>query len=1087
MPAEIAAIPEPGQAVLVRGRPGAVREVRAHTGDAAASHLVDVEYLDGWEFPAEDAVLWEAEIDARILQGGGLPRVGDGLQPDSPERFGAFCDALRWSSVARIPGLTSDRPPLISPWESAVAPESYQLYPVLKALEMPRVTLLLADDVGLGKTVEAGLVLRELLARRRIRRVLVICPASLQLQWHDELSSKFGLEFVVVDRAATVDVQREYGMDANPWAVTPRAITSMDFLRQPDVLAAFLAAAQRVERGHALAWDMLIVDEAHNLAPQGFSERSDRARMLGEVAHHAEHRLFLTATPHNGFTASFSGLLEQLDPVRFRQISELNDSERDQVGLVMVRRLKSELNERALRRGEVPPFTDRSVSGLPFSLSPQELRLVDALRAYRRAGNAALATLGHRERSVGRFVFSLLTKRLLSCPYAFARTWWKHTDGYGAAASLAEAEVAQARAESQTADDEEKARREEDVARQGAGWLSAHDQALRAVREDVSAALMDLGWGPEVVDEPLDPQTVTAGTKFPPDGKWAAMREWLDDRLREGGQLSDAERAIWFTEYKDTLDYLLVRLVGEGYEAPQIRSLFGGSSLRERAEVRDSFNEPVDPIRILVATDVAAEGLNFQTSCRYVVHYEVPWNPMRLEQRNGRVDRHGQARDVTAFHFTSNEDEDIKFLDYVVNKVDKVRSDLGSVGEVIDRSLEERFADEQLTTEELERRIELVRDHAAQRTDLRGSDETIDERSGERAAALFDATAGSLRISSDRLQRLLTVAATLDQGEVKPTGDGAIKFHKSPPSWQRTVDASLRIEKPGAKGALPRLVFSSDALTEVTAAGRRVYRERADTQLMRLAHPVMRQATATLRRRLWEERPGFRRFTIGAHPSLDAPTVVVPYLLTLVNELREPIHAELIELALRLGELGTEEVNAPEGEALPIGTAGDVDRWNAWLEERWDGFIDVLAIAVDAREDDLRSRAESLLPVLLKDERAYQDKLFKGRLKELDDERGDQGRTRLRREIDRLEEATRQLTFDPEIRHKREEELRQRKEQLEGEQYRRVEERRARLRARIERDREHLLVDVLPRRFTLARCTLTPVAVALLVPEGSTP
>ena len=95
--------------------------------------------------------------------------------------------------------------------------------------------------------------------------------------------------------------------------------------------------------------------------------------------------------------------------------------------------------------------------------------------------------------------------------------------------------------------------------------------------------------------------------------------------------------------------------------------------MAERAEVRESFNEATDPIRLLVATDVASEGLNLQTSCRYVVHYEVPWNPMRLEQRNGRVDRHGQARDVTAFHFTSDEDEDVKFLDYVVHKVDKVR------------------------------------------------------------------------------------------------------------------------------------------------------------------------------------------------------------------------------------------------------------------------------------------------------------------------------------------------------------------------------------------------------------------------------
>lgn len=1086
MTTQTAAIPEPGQAVLVRGRPAAVRDVRAQTGNEAAAHLVEVEYLDGWEFPGEDTVLWEAEIDARVLQGGGLPRVGDGLDPDPPERFAAFCDALRWSSVARLPGLTSEGPALISPWESAVAPEPYQLYPVLKALEMPRVTLLLADDVGLGKTVEAGLVLRELLGRRRIRRVMVICPASLQLQWRDELSSKFALDFTVLDRAATVDVQREYGMDANPWAVTPRSITSMDFLRQPDVLAAFLAAANRLERGHALAWDLLVVDEAHNLAPQGFSERSDRAKMLAEVAQHAEHRLFLTATPHNGFTASFSGLLEQLDPVRFRQTSELNDAERGQVDLVMVRRLKSELNERAERRGEVSPFTDRGVKGIPFKWSPDELRLVEALREYRRAGNAVLATLGHRERSVGRFVFSLLTKRLLSSPYSLARTWWKHIEGYADAVSIEEAEVAQVRAERQTADDEEKARREEDVVRQGAGWLSRHEQALRAAREEVSDALVALGWGREVVDAPLDPQAARATTTFPPDGKWDAIRSWFDEQLRPDGELTDEERAIWFTEYKDTLDYLLARLTAEGYGVPQVRSLFGGSSFAERAEVRESFNEAADRIRLLVATDVAAEGLNLQTSCRYVVHYEVPWNPMRLEQRNGRVDRHGQARDVTAFHFTSDEDEDVKFLDYVVNKVDKVRSDLGSVGEVIDRGLEERFADEQLSTEEMDRRVELVREHAAQRTDLPEPEASIDERAGDGAAAALAATAESLRIDPESLERLLIVAVKLDQGEVRPTGDGAVKLHRSPPSWQRTVDASLRLDKPGARGALPRLVFDSGALMQLTPAGRHVYRERADTRLMRLAHPVMRRATATLRRRLWEERPDLRRFTIATHPDVHTPTLIVPSLLAIVNELREAVHAELLELALRIGDQH-EVIAAPKGDPQQLPDA-DVDAWRAWIEDLWDDLADELEAVRTQREQELRVAAEGLLPTLLKDERTYQDKLFKNRLKELDDERGDKGRERLRRNIEREEAALAQLSFDPHdpVRLAREESLRAMRTQLEGEEYRRVEERRARLRARIEREREHLLDDVLPRRFQLARCALTPVAVALLVPQGST-
>jgi hypothetical protein len=300
------------------------------------------------------------------------------------------------------------------------------------------------------------------------------------------------------------------------------------------------------------------------------------------------------------------------------------------------------------------------------------------------------------------------------------------------------------------------------------------------------------------------------------------------------------------------------------------------------------------------------------------------------------------------------------------------------------------------------------------------------------------------------------------------------------------VDSSLRIQKAGAKGAMPRLVFSSDALMHKTPEGRHVYRERSDTRLMRLAHPVMRRATSTLRRRLWEPRADLRRYTIATHPQVDAPTLVIPSLLTLVNELREPVHAELIDLAVRLDDDEPVPVDAPLDDTDPL-APGLVDAWRAWLENRWDEVADDLDRLRAEREAELRARAERLLPGLLKEELGYQDKLFKNRLKELDDERGQKGRDRLRRQIEKLEEKTRQLTFDPELRHEREEELRQLKEQLEGEEYRRVEERRARLQARIAREREHLVDEVLPRRFALARCTLTPVAVALVVPEGASP
>ncbi len=211
---------------------------------------------------------------------------------------------------------------------------------------MPRVSLLLADDVGLGKTIEAGLIMAELILRRRVRRILILCPASLRSQWKQEMLEKFSLSFDIVDRPATHKLQRSLGLDANPWPTFSRIITSYDYLKQPDVLEQFRAACRAPKGSPHLAWDLLVVDEAHNLAPASFGEDSELARMLKHLSPNFEHRLFLTATPHNGHTRSFTGLLECLDPVRStRKGDRLTEAEKRRVEQVVVRRLKREIND----------------------------------------------------------------------------------------------------------------------------------------------------------------------------------------------------------------------------------------------------------------------------------------------------------------------------------------------------------------------------------------------------------------------------------------------------------------------------------------------------------------------------------------------------------------------------------------------------------------------------------------------------------------------------------------------------------------------------------------------------------------------
>ena len=239
-------------------------------------------------------------------------------------------------------------------------------------------SLLIADDVGLGKTIEAGLVTQELILRYRARRVLIVTPADLQLQWRDEMRDKFGLDFRVVDRQLVRDLRRARGIHVNPWTHFPRLITSIDYLKGETPLRRFREALPgHGEPRYPRRFDLLIVDEAHNAAPSGrgrYATDSLRTSLLRELVPHFEHRLFLTATPHNGYLESFTALLELLDEQRFargvRPRPEL-------LGEVMVRRLSGSFRlgstghrvtrSASLRRSRSPT---RTPSAPPTPISP---------------------------------------------------------------------------------------------------------------------------------------------------------------------------------------------------------------------------------------------------------------------------------------------------------------------------------------------------------------------------------------------------------------------------------------------------------------------------------------------------------------------------------------------------------------------------------------------------------------------------------------------------------------------------------------------------------------------------------------------
>src|SRR5580693_6686144 len=309
-----------GSFVELRGRPWFVE---ALLGDGTDLQTLSLSCISDDAQGERLEVLWDAEIGATVLDEDGWRNVGSGL-PDSPEVLAAHLRTIRWRSAT-----AADRDLLQAPFRAGIRLDAYQLLPLRKALRLPRVNLLIADDVGLGKTVEAGLIARELLLRRRIDYIVISAPAAMTVQWKDELENKFGLTFDIVDRERIHELRRLRGFSVNPWTTGSRFILSHNLLADEDYVAGL-----RDVLGDFRSRALFILDEAHHAAPSGggrYAISSQLTRAVRELSECFEHRLFLTATPHNGHSNSFSALLEMLDPQRFLRGTDINPKDLEPV------------------------------------------------------------------------------------------------------------------------------------------------------------------------------------------------------------------------------------------------------------------------------------------------------------------------------------------------------------------------------------------------------------------------------------------------------------------------------------------------------------------------------------------------------------------------------------------------------------------------------------------------------------------------------------------------------------------------------------------------------------------------------------
>lgn len=677
---EIPSLPEVGQIVRVRQRLYLVERLTARPRPQDAT-LVGLSCIEDDAQGQELDVLWERELDASILTGEEWARLAQrGFDP--PEFFSAYLNTLRWNCVTSTDGSL-----LQSPFRAGIRLDAYQLEPLRKALRLPRVNLFIADDVGLGKTIEAGLIARELLMRKKVREIVVACPPSMLVQWQEELEQRFGLHFEILDKDFVARIRRQRGFGVNPWTTHSRFLISHRLL-----IDEAYAGPLRSWLGNFRPGTLFILDEAHHAAPssgQRYAIDSQITRAIQSLSSRFEHRLFLSATPHNGHSNSFTALLELLDPQRFCRGVKVVKRNLDDV---MVRRLKDDLREII---GGFPKRHVVQVDVTDLPADAPELRIAALLDQYRTLREERLASESRRTQSASGLLITGLQQRLFSSTEAFAKTLAVHRKTvrkhWEQSVPLPPAPVnLDLLADSVGADDERASFSEEALtAEADAQMEAASASTVGPTKGDSSKALFDREQ--ELLDEMAE---LADQARFQADGRIKKLAEWIRSNQLKGKAWTGI-RVIIFTEYDDTKRYLLNQLnaivSGSDRADERIAIYHGPTPADERDRIKKAFNAgPAEhPVRILIATDAAREGLNLQAHCWNLFHFDVPWNPGRMEQRNGRIDRKLQpSSDVYCHYFFYTQRPEDRVLKVLVEKTKRIQRELGSLSQVVESRLE---------------------------------------------------------------------------------------------------------------------------------------------------------------------------------------------------------------------------------------------------------------------------------------------------------------------------------------------------------------------------------------------------------------
>lgn len=556
---------------------------------------------------------------------------------------------------------------------SRVDPLPHQLEAIYDyLLKLARVRFLLADDAGAGKTIMAGLLMRELQLRGLVERILVVCPANLLFQWQRELKEKFDEKFLVLKGS---DIREQYGV--NQWLEQNKIITSLDLAKRTEILPGL----------RQVHWDLVIVDEAHRMSWTPPNRKTARYA-LGELLRDTtDHILLLTATPHKGDPENFSLFLQLLDADVYADVKSIREAMNRRSAPFYLRRTKEAMVYFPQRQADgtwaaEKIFTKRIPHTVDFQIDGPEFELYKDVTRFVKRQSAKAAAQGDdpRARAVG-FLMSLYQRRLASSTYAMRHSL-----------------------ENRARRLEESLKRTKELSKQAAPELPDVEEIdemednERARIEETLEGITLVGNEEQIRNEISELRQLAERARAIENNDCEAKLSKLKNLLQKEGFFDDQEkRLLIFTEFKDTLDYLVGKLKTWGFRVGCIHGGMRSGSRDEpgtRVYSEQRFRE--GEIQVLVATEAAGEGINLQV-CNILFNYDIPWNPNRLEQRMGRIHRYGQRKDCLIFNFVATNTIEGRVFMRLLEKLQEIRNALNDdavfnvVGEILPAAHIERI------------------------------------------------------------------------------------------------------------------------------------------------------------------------------------------------------------------------------------------------------------------------------------------------------------------------------------------------------------------------------------------------------------